>query len=137
MVIYGADKLGVDGHTHRQTDAGNHNTRRPKLASGNKTWNLRVTNRCLLWLNAQHSCACLIKVEGVPFGGVMCIARVILVQNIIQNYSPVMQKTTLIYFGHKSRNKANLRDLIAVTSLVILLKFDPNHQFFSPCDLEI
>ena len=34
-------------------------------------------------------------------------------------------------------NKANLRDLIAATGLVILLKCDPNHQFFSPCDLEI
>ena len=38
-------------------------------------------------------------------------------------------------FSHK--NKANLRDLIAATGLVILLKFDPNHRFFSPCDLEI
>ena len=34
-------------------------------------------------------------------------------------------------------NKANLRDLIAGTGLVILLKFDPNHRFFSPCHLEI
>ena len=34
-------------------------------------------------------------------------------------------------------DKANLRDLIAATGLVILLKFDPNHRFFSPCDLEI
>ena len=34
-------------------------------------------------------------------------------------------------------NKANLRDLIAATGLVILLKFDPNHWFFVPCDLEI
>ena len=34
-------------------------------------------------------------------------------------------------------NKSNLRDLIAATGLVILLKFDPNHRFFSPCDLEI
>ena len=34
-------------------------------------------------------------------------------------------------------NKANLRDLIAATGLVILLKFDPNHRFFSQCDLEI
>ena len=33
---YGVDKLGVDAHTHRQTDAGNDNTRRPKLASGKK-----------------------------------------------------------------------------------------------------
>ena len=35
------------------------------------------------------------------------------------------------------KNKANLRDLIAATGLVILLQFDPNHRFFSPCDLEI
>ena len=35
------------------------------------------------------------------------------------------------------RNKANLRDLIAATGLVILVKFDPNHRFFVPCDLEI
>ena len=34
-------------------------------------------------------------------------------------------------------NKANLRDLIAATGLVILLKLDSNGQFFSPCDLEI
>ena len=33
-------------------------------------------------------------------------------------------------------NKANLRNLIAATSLVILLKLDWNHQFFSPRDLE-
>ena len=36
-----------------------------------------------------------------------------------------------------SYNKANLKDLIAVTGLVILLKLDSNHRFFSPCDLEI
>ena len=35
------------------------------------------------------------------------------------------------------RNKANLRDLIAATGLVILLKLDSNCQFFSLCDLEI
>ena len=34
-------------------------------------------------------------------------------------------------------NKANLRDLIAATGLVILLKLDSNHRFFSTCDLEI
>ena len=38
---------------------------------------------------------------------------------------------------NRYKNKANLRDLIAGTGLVILLKFDPNHQFFSPCNLEI
>ena len=34
-------------------------------------------------------------------------------------------------------NKANLRDLIAATGLVILHKLDLNHRFFIPCDLEI
>ena len=34
-------------------------------------------------------------------------------------------------------NKANLRDLIAATGRVILLKLDSNRPFFSPCDLEI
>ena len=31
----------------------------------------------------------------------------------------------------------NLRDLIAATGLVILLKWDSNRQNFSPCDIEI
>ena len=34
-------------------------------------------------------------------------------------------------------NKANLRDLIAATGLVVLLKLDLNRRFFSPSDLEI
>ena len=34
-------------------------------------------------------------------------------------------------------NKANLRDLIAATGLVILLKLDSNRRLFSPCHLEI
>ena len=40
-------------------------------------------------------------------------------------------------FGGWSWNKANLRDLIAATGLVILLKLDSNHRFFSLCDLQI
>ena len=42
-----------------------------------------------------------------------------------------------IWVHFSVHNKANLRDFIAATGLVILLKFDPNHRFFSPCDLEI
>ena len=38
---------------------------------------------------------------------------------------------------HSIYNKANLRDLIAATGLVILLKFDPNQWLFVLCDLEI
>ena len=34
-------------------------------------------------------------------------------------------------------NKANLRDLMAATGLLILLKLDLNRRFISPCDLEI
>ena len=34
-------------------------------------------------------------------------------------------------------SKANLRDLIAATGLVTLLKLDSNRRFFSLCDLEI
>ena len=47
---YHADKLGVDAHarTHTHTDAGNDNTRRPKLASGKndtvKAKNAEITN---------------------------------------------------------------------------------------------
>ena len=44
---------------------------------------------------------------------------------------PIFKNDSLIY------NKANLRDLIAATSLVILLKLDLNRRFFSLCDLEI
>ena len=42
---YPADKLGVDTRTHReadrQTDAGNDNTRKPKLASGERKTHLK------------------------------------------------------------------------------------------------
>ena len=34
-------------------------------------------------------------------------------------------------------NRANLKDLIAATGLVILFKLDSNRRFFRPCDLEI
>ena len=37
----------------------------------------------------------------------------------------------------KVNNKANLRDLIAATGLIILLKMDSNRWFFSPYELEI
>ena len=40
-------------------------------------------------------------------------------------------------FRKTKTNKGNLRDLIAATGLVILLKLDSNGLFFSRCDLEI
>ena len=51
------------------------------------------------------------------------------------------RKCALLFFKviceiSRSR-KANLRDLIAATGLVIFLKFYSNHRFFGLCDLEI
>ena len=61
---------------------------------------------------------------------------VIWVQTILD---PLIKSLALIsdQYCKMHINKANLRDLIAATGLVILLKFDPNHRFFVPCDLEI
>ena len=44
---------------------------------------------------------------------------------------------TIGHLFYSSCTKANLRDLIAATGLVILLKLDLNRRFFCPCDLEI
>ena len=53
-------------------------------------------------------------------------------------YELIFTKQQLCHLDlNQVRNKANLRDLIAVTGLVILLKLDWNHWLFSPCDLEI
>ena len=41
------------------------------------------------------------------------------------------------HWGFSWWNKANLRDLIAATGPVILLKLDSNSQFFSPCALHL
>ena len=54
---------------------------------------------------------------------------------------PVLVTTSMVrqhrYIESEPKiNKANLKDLIAATSL-ILLKIDPYHWFFSPCHLEI
>ena len=67
----------------------------------------------------------------------------------ITNITPMINHTTIgIWCQHDlshtsnncllTYNKANLRDLIAATSLVTLyLKLDSNRRFFSPCDLQI
>ena len=49
----------------------------------------------------------------------------------------VSVKMPIINILRPGENKANLRDLIAATGLVILLKLDENRRFFSPRDLEI
>ena len=58
-------------------------------------------------------------------------------QHIPQRHTPETCYTQRDYCSHSSNNKANLLDLIAATGLVIILKLDPNHRFFSLCDLEI
>ena len=57
--------------------------------------------------------------------------RVSVFSNMMARYWDMVFQTILYI------KKANLTDLIAATGLVILLKFDPNHQFFSQRDLEI
>ena len=47
------------------------------------------------------------------------------------SYSTWSQDSYMIYSKWKCTNKANLRDLIAATGLVILLKLDSNRQFFA------
>ena len=42
-----------------------------------------------------------------------------------------------VFISTLYNNKANLRDLIAATGLVILLILDTNRRLISPCDLEI
>ena len=61
------------------------------------------------------------------------------IELLLHDKNPVLWRLFWFYtYGPMwKENKANLRDLIAATGLVILLKFDPNHQFFNPCDLEI
>ena len=55
----------------------------------------------------------------------------------MQGYIPIPNMQEIKSLLRILTNKANLRDLIAVTSLVILLKLDSNRRFFSPSDLEI
>ena len=47
----------TDGHTHRQTDAGNDNTRRPKLASG-KNYNWKYTQLFKVQLHDTYRFGC-------------------------------------------------------------------------------
>ena len=54
-----------------------------------------------------------------------------------RNISKQLQMSWNHFHIFSTPNKANLRDLIAATGLVILLKMDSNRRFFSPCDLEI
>ena len=51
--------------------------------------------------------------------------------------TPIPQPPTPNPTPTPTPNKANLRDSIAATSLVILLKLDSNRRFWSPCDHEI
>ena len=64
-----------------------------------------------------------------------------------QNFSIITKPRTYVNYCVKcsnldkfdcsSLNKANLRDLIAATGLVILRKLDSNHRFFGVHDLQI
>ena len=61
------------------------------------------------------------------------IQKLVNIQNIPSMHGKYSGQICLISLS----NKANLRDLIAATGLVILLKLDSNHWFFVLCVLEI
>ena len=75
------------------------------------------------------------------FSGIFLISRSSPAALLVPPNSPyaTMVLTSIMnhHYMNTFSNKANLRDLIAVTGLVILLKLDSNRRFFSPCDLEI
>ena len=112
---------------------------------------LNFTER--IWGKTQHSCVArlfskIIGEVGSFYHYVDCLLRLLKWQTFKGNLCHIRKLWYRNYFccegihrvwpkGLPIKNKANLRDLIAATGLVILLKFDPNHQFFVPCDLEI
>ena len=57
-------------------------------------------------------------------------------ETTLENMGNEMTQIHLELYNH-SKNKVNLRDLIAATGLVIFLKLDLNRRFFSLCDLDI
>ena len=69
---------------------------------------------------------------------VKCFVYAVL-QKYYSNFKKVFPANLIIWNIHiiVTGNKANLRDLIAATGLVILHKLDSNRRFFSPCYLEI
>ena len=83
--------------------------------------------------------AAILKVTSLKINRLLCMTTI----NMHMKFKIEIPKQTwltsrnLATYRVQKPNKANLRDLIAATGLVILLKFDPNHRFFSPCDLEI
>ena len=99
------------GHTH--TDAGDGNTRRPKLALGKKiTW----------WHYSKTS-----KISCPGFNTTIEYSNKSVVNN---RYLPRKLKLTKVLSQYK-KNKVNLRDLIAATSLVVLLSIGFKSLIFS------
>ena len=91
------------------------------------------------WANPSHGCQAINSPTIVVF--LDLLLQVWRVGNVDPPISLVLTSDRACFFNRHGSglrwNKANLRDLIAATGLVILLKFDPNHRFFSLCDLEI
>ena len=89
-------------------------------------WHLSKIN--VIWINKRYFC----KNENFAYGEIN--------ERSFSNPHPwslshtSTHPTNLHLWNH---NKANLMDLIAATSLVVLLKSVPKHQFFGPCHLEI
>ena len=79
----------------------------------------------MVWFDSQHDVSQFLK-----FG--LCCCKCC---KYIEN-GPYRTGTDTLWRSNIWCNKANLRDLIAATGLIILLKLDPNHRFFGLCNLE-
>ena len=97
---------------------------------------VEMTDKTLYGLRAtqRHK-----AIRGIFSGGVSPLPHPAIEVGICSGLSCLAYQLScaMLFPGRLRGNKANLGDLIAATGLVIVLKFDPNHQFFSPCDLEI
>ena len=104
---YGADKLGVDGHTQRQTDAGNDNTRRPKLASGKnvklvKTFLGYHKDRKLYWIT--HKAQQLLKVLGLYLTEARAPRMAKVRKSAISHYTHILPEKSYGRFGKQQKD---------------------------------
>ena len=118
--------------------------------------NIELTEHIFHWHGGGGATGCLSWIFGSQFTVIMVLARLqwfwwlsgrlqylhhwccSLALKHQFNYSMFISAITYKLESDQMKyNDANLRDLIAATGLVILLKLDSNSRFSSPCDLEI
>ena len=111
-------------------------------------------NTCIVKLHRHHEhIAHFIfhQIWAFLYGPVLCVSCIYQIHLIpelcpLQHVPFILSRANLIKWPTLYRqrfrlcfliNKANLRNLIAATGLIILFKVDSNRRFSSPCDLEM